>query len=613
MSLRNRWYALTRRAKFLKDRGAGLQEAASDSTAPKSGKTQDLPGAVQRGDLIEVARLLDSGADVNAKDQVGKTPLMKAAQAGSLEVVKLLLDRGADANAKDEYGNTALGMSAFAGRLEIVKLLLDVCADVKAGDMNSLVYRADRDDLEIARRLLDRGADVNAKAPWGTALTKACEKGHLATASLLLDRGAEVNAKDQNGQTPLMKAAEADHLHVVRLLLEKGADVNAKDESNGETSLNRAARKGHTAIAELLLNNGAGVNATDKRGETALMTAAESGQLKTAHLLLDRGAQLSVRDGEGRTALEHAARKNHRRVVDFLMSRGAKTNLAAAAMVGDTAQVQRFLKEGADVNAKDDQGKTALILAVERGHLEVVKLLLENHADVNVTASGETALDIAKREGSNEMYTVLRSNGAKTAEGLRILKYADKVLRRGDELFFRLADGRIISRKDTPDQESDSRVHREFSDFIEPWYVIDEYYYECSGGQLLHRGSGQSTTVAGSLDFSPDKARFLALGCPDEGGGDEIWKMTDSGPVKEYDIVSGGGNTCRWSDTSTVEGLSSSDNDATVVGRITLDAATGKWSYSRPKPEKTEQDSEETQPGVSGNRPCKGVTLWNSG
>lgn len=102
--------------------------------------------------------------------------------------------------------------------------------------------------------------------------------------------------------------------------------------------------------------------------------------------------------------------------------------------------------------------------------------------------------------------------------------------------------------------------------------------------------------MAGSLDFSPDKARFLALGCPDEGGGDEIWKMTDSGPVKEYDIVSGGGNSYHWADPSTIEVLDWHEpSKGRVIGRYTLDAATGKWSYSRQKPEKMEQDSEETE------------------
>jgi ankyrin repeat protein len=696
--------------KFLKDSGASVHEAASDAAASRSAKTRDLLGATQKGDVKEVARLLDSGADINVKTKSGRTTLMEAVDRGNLDLVKLCLDRGADVNVKDESGETALkrayrnaaiaelllnkgadvnsadkrgvtalmtaaesgylktaqlllargaqldvrdekgrtalehagnhrpvvellsgakrgnlAVAAMMGdtaevqrflkkgadvnakdrhgqtalisavelsRLEVVKLLLDEGADVNLG--KPLMYAADRGDVGIARLLLDRGADVNPKSPFGTALTKACEKDHLATASLLLDRGAEANAKDQNGETPLMKACARGYMETAGLLLDRGAEVNAKDRF-GHTPLIKAAKAGHLHVVRFLLEKGADINVKNESGETPLMAAAGLGEFDIVELLLNKGAQLSAKDGESRTALEHAAGGNHRRVVDFLVSRGAKTNLAVASMLGDTVEVQRLLKEGADVNTKDDKGKTALILAVERNHPEVVKLLIKNHADVNVKASGETALRIARRQGSDEIYTVLRSNGAKTREGLRIMKYEDQVLRRGDELFFRLSDGRIISRKDTPDQYSDSRVHREFSDFIEPWYVIDEYYYECSGGQLLHRGSGQSTTVAGSLDFSPDKARFLALGCPDEGGGDEIWKMTDSGPVKEYVLRPSVGNSFRWADPSTVEVLSSHGaSDYTMVGRFTLNAATGKWSCSEKDSKKSEQDSEES-------------------
>jgi ankyrin repeat protein len=600
-----------------------LNKGADVNSADKSGVTA-LMTAAESGYLKTAQLLLARGAQLNARDEKGRTALehagnhrpvvvlLSGAKSGNLAVAAMMgntaevqrfLKEGANVNAKDDHGQTALILAVELGRLEVVKLLLDEGADVNLG--KPLMYAADKGNVEIARLLLDRGADVNAKGPFGTALTKACEKDHRATASLLLDRGAEVNAKDQNDETPLMKACARGYKETAGLLLDRGAEVNAKDRF-GHTPLMKAAKADHLHVVKFLLEKGADINVKNESGETPLMAAAGLGEFDIVELLLNKGAQLSAKDRDGRTALEHAASGNHRHVVDLLMSRGAKTNLAAAAMVGDTAEVQRFLKEGVDVNAKDDHGKTALILAVKRGHTEAVKLLIENHADVNVKTSGETALDIAQRgldvaqRGSNEIYTVLRSNGAKTREGLSILKYADKILRRGDELFFRLANGKIVSRKDSPEQEeadfySDplghTNVRYRFPIVIEPWYVIDESYMECTGGQLLHRGSGQSTTVHGNLYFSPDKARFLAEGCPGESCDVEIWKMTNSGPVKEYDLGHGCQNDFHWADPSTVEVLSSyGASKDTVIGRYTLDAATGKWSCS-------EKDSEEMGTG----------------
>ncbi len=174
-------------------------------------------------------------------------------------------------------------------------------------------------------------------------------------------------------------------------------------------------------------------------------------------------------------------------------------------------------------------------------------------------------------------------------------------------MFFRLANGKIVSRKDSPEQkEADfyadplghANVCYRFDDFIEPWYAISESYMECAGLGLLHRDSGQSVTVHGRPDFSPDKARFLAENCPGESGDDEIWKMTNSGPVKEYVLRNGSGNSFHWADPSTIEVLSSDDgSDNRVLGPFTLDAATGKWSCSEKDSKKSEQDSEEMGTG----------------
>jgi hypothetical protein len=155
-------------------------------------------------------------------------------------VARLLLDKGAEINATDEYGRTPLSWAAYNGH------------------------------EAIARLLLDKGAEVNATDDYGvTPLSEAASNGHEAIARLLLDKGAEVNATDIYGVTPLLEAASNGHEAVARLLLDKGAEINATDIS-GRTPLLWAASNGHEAIARLLLDKGAEVNANYKYRMTPL-------------------------------------------------------------------------------------------------------------------------------------------------------------------------------------------------------------------------------------------------------------------------------------------------------------------------------------------------------
>ncbi|TDA41701.1 MAG: hypothetical protein DSO07_03190 [Thermoproteota archaeon] len=138
------------------------------------------------------------------------TGLIIAVYQRDLEKVKELLDRGADVNAKDIFGDTPLHIAARNGHLDIVKLLLE------------------------------RGADVNARNESGdTPLTAAAANGHLDVVRFLVNRGADIDARNDSDCTPLHIAAIRGHLNVVKFLVEKGADVNARDEK-GETPLDLA-------------------------------------------------------------------------------------------------------------------------------------------------------------------------------------------------------------------------------------------------------------------------------------------------------------------------------------------------------------------------------------
>lgn len=235
-------------------------------------------------------------------------------------------------------------------------------------------------------------------------LADAVIRGDLERVQQLLDKGADVNAKDKKGKTTLILAASIGQLSVTKLLLDKGADVNAKDDYE-ETALMNAAWRGHLEVVRLLLDRGADVNARKKRGLVALKFS------KIVRLLLDRGA-----DVNDLTALTLTACNGDRRrleVVRLLKDRGAEMTLADASCLGDLEEVQRLIRKGSDVNARDFWGMSPLMRAAAKGNLEIVKLLLDKGADINAkTKKIGPALTLALDNGHLEVARLLILKGA---------------------------------------------------------------------------------------------------------------------------------------------------------------------------------------------------------
>lgn len=188
-------------------------------------KNQNLLQAAFRGDLEEVKRLLNGGADINTHDNYGRTALLRAADQGHLEVVNVLLDKGADLNTKDNRGETALIAAVRKHHSEVANVLLG--KGVYQEDLGALVLvvAAAEGRLEVVRLLLDKGTDVNTKDEYGrTALMAASWEGRLEVVKLLLDKGADVNAKDKNGYTAMRMATTNGGPEIVTYLEAHGAE-----------------------------------------------------------------------------------------------------------------------------------------------------------------------------------------------------------------------------------------------------------------------------------------------------------------------------------------------------------------------------------------------------
>jgi len=182
-----------------------------------------LSEAVKLNDLPRIKELLEEeGADVNATDELGESPLHIAAVRGFLQAAEMLVAKAADVNAGDVRGLTPLHAAAWSGSNEIVALLID------------------------------KGADINARDEDGvTPLHAAALAGRNETAELLISKGAAVNVKNAEGMTPLHAAVLAANRDTVLLLIAEGADMNAKNKS-GLTPLATASERNEKEIVQLL-------------------------------------------------------------------------------------------------------------------------------------------------------------------------------------------------------------------------------------------------------------------------------------------------------------------------------------------------------------------------
>ena len=345
-----------------------------------------------------------SAANAQQQPDTVKKQLYESFNKGDVQEFASRVDL-VDHKQRDEFLLYVLSQ-AKQSPIGFVRVLLDKGANVNQPTRykTALMHAASEGYADVVTLLLAKGAEVNVITDEGNALMQAVNGGHAETMKLLLAAGADVKAVHRTGEQSLMMAARQRNYQtptaepdpeIVRLLLAHGADPNVKSQW-GETALMLANT---AAKVKLLVANRADLEAKDQQGRTALMKAASRGDVGVAGALIESGADVNAVDSNGTSALLYSLDKEN-------MAHGDER----ATLFTRRAEIARKLlsAKSLDVNAQNTDGQTALIRAVRLAHPELVKSLLARGADPNrIDVFGDTAVTLAYASGKAELEQLL--------------------------------------------------------------------------------------------------------------------------------------------------------------------------------------------------------------
>ena len=343
---------------------------------------ESFSAAVQAGNVKAAADLFAKGADINFVDE--EWPLfVTAVTSNDVKMAEFFIKNGVNLELKGPDGKTALLHAISLKNTRLVGMLIKAGANLKAEDLNqknALMYAAEANNAELLNKLLKSGFSEKAVSKVGkTALDYAIDARAQETYRIL--------SKKNTLPIDFINAVEKGDSKAVKTLISEGADVKTTDK-NGKAAVVIATEKGYGEVLKLLLENGADPNGKYFKNPKAnlFVLSIYNARFDAALVLLKSGisADFNYKYQDGKTALMIAIESKSQELVRYLL-----------------------LKKS-DIDASDDFGNTALIYAVRNDLFSVAKRLLELGADPTLRqVDGKTALDIAKSENKSTFVRML--------------------------------------------------------------------------------------------------------------------------------------------------------------------------------------------------------------
>jgi hypothetical protein len=358
--------------------GALATACSSSSSEPEARPTTSAPSQTDSTTTTTTPTPTESSMPEPGEQARLDTRLVAAAWENDVELAGRLIERGADVNAQDDTQQSAFLIAASEGYVDL---------------------------LDLTMR---HGADLESKDSFnGTALIRATERGHAAIAGRLVRAGIEVDHVNNLGWTALHESVilgdgTERYVDTVRVLVAAGADVGIPAANDGLTAGEHAERMGQTAVATMLRKTAAAEDVRRPAAEVGLLAAATDGDADATALMLRSRADLEGRDDRDRTALLLASTYDRVPVARLLVALGADpdalddrhdTPWLVTGVTGSVAMLEALLPADPDLTIRNRYGGISVIPASERGHVDYVRRVVQTDIDVDhVNDLGWTAL-----------------------------------------------------------------------------------------------------------------------------------------------------------------------------------------------------------------------------
>ena len=382
--------------------GSNVIALPTNTASKKSLKANKVQDFWKTASVADIDIYLAAGGDINARDDIGRTPLHSSLMGGNVVATQHLIEQGAQVDARDKNGESGLHLAASRGdtSIDAVRVLLDAAPASLLNQQDqtgktALHHTAYCDGCLVAKELIARGADTEACDKYGwTTLHLASRIGVVETAKALLEMEANIEALTPDGETPVQIASYYGRYRMVQFLASAGATIDDACNLTENAALFAAAEYDHVDKLEAALATGvADIDCQDLKGNTALHLAAMWGSVDAVAALIKAGANCMLVNDQGDSPL-HCAVINQAPgtdIISLLLAANAdidarnadkRTPLHRAARVNAMA-VKALVDARANVNASDIRGERPLHIATLIGNETCVRVLVDAGADVN--------------------------------------------------------------------------------------------------------------------------------------------------------------------------------------------------------------------------------------